>query len=249
MHRGEGPRQRAAHLDGVCARLGVERDLVASGGSAGVKNVDRHFGCLLNAEVISGRSNGENVTVGRTVDNNGVLRAVAAELEIDLPEHRRGQVVDGKRVAPAAAFNVGNLDAVHAQALRADAGGEARPRGADGYLLGAAVGAVDVERIAAGLPVDRVVAVADGPVELIRTVAAKGERGDSRGGPNGRLAVAAQQGVLFAITINRIAAAAAKNDVSASTAMDGVGAAACRRLRGENDSGHGSGNLTQVARN
>src|SRR5262245_45269602 len=31
--------------------------------------------------------------------------------------------------------------------------------------------------------------------------------------------------------------------------MDGVGAAACRRLRGENDPGYSSGNLTQVAGN
>src|SRR5262245_32168168 len=249
MHRGEGPDQSAAHIDGVRPRFGVERDVVASGGRAGVKNVDRHLAYLLNAEGISGRSNGENVTAGRTVDNNSVLRAVAAELEVDLPQHRRRQVVDGKRVAPAAAFDVGNFDAGNAQALRADAGGEARAIGTDGHLLGAVVGTVDVERIAAGLPVDRVVAVADGPVECIRTVAAEGERDDNDRGPDGRLAIAAQQGVLFAITINCIAAAAAKNDVSASTTMDRVGPAACRRLRGENDPGHGPGNLTQVAGN
>ena len=147
IHRGQGPNQSAAHVDRVCPRLGVERDCVASGRTAGALDVDRQRP-LHDLKGICEVVAMLKTSAAGAIDSNRVLHAVAAELEIDLLQHRPGQVVDGKRVAPAAALDVGNFDAVNAQALRADGGGEPRALGADGHLFRAAVGAEDVERIA-----------------------------------------------------------------------------------------------------
>jgi hypothetical protein len=103
--------------------------------------------------------------IGRTVGG-----AVCSEVDLDLADVGSGQVVDRNHVGAAKRVDVERLRTVHIHDDGCDVAGQSYPRavGRDVDLLGD-VGAVEDKRVVAGLPFNRVVAVARVPDERVVT--------------------------------------------------------------------------------
>ena len=101
------------------------------------------------------------------VDGHGIRGAViGAEVEVDLVHVGAGQVVDGDGVGAAEGVEVDVLDAVEVHRDGGDVAGEPHPAavGRDVDVL-VDVGAVEQQRVGAGLALDGVAAVAGVPDE------------------------------------------------------------------------------------
>src|SRR5262249_54480593 len=112
------------------------------------------------------------IAVGR-VDDDGIRRVRVdgiAEVERDLADPGPGQIIDRDRVGTSQRRDIDVLDAVEIHRHGADIAGEPRASAVsrDGHALVCA-GAVELERIDAGLTIDRVATVARIPDEGIVT--------------------------------------------------------------------------------
>src|SRR5262249_10240709 len=122
----------------------------------------------------------DHVVAGRALDGDRVGRPVTGprpvgQVEVDFLDGSAGQVVDGDVVDPALGGEVDPLEAVEVHRDAGHVAGEQHPAavGGDVDLLGD-VGAVELQRVGAGLALDDVGAVARVPDE--RVVARAHER-------------------------------------------------------------------------
>ena len=154
----------------------------------------------------------DHVVAGGAVDDDGVGLAVAGaaagrrcQVEVDLVHVGAGQVVDGDGVGAAEGVEVDALDAVEVHRDVADVAGEpdAAAVGREVDLLGD-VGAVEQQRVGAGLALDGVAAVA--------------------GVPDERVVAGAHEGhVVAAAADDQVVAGAADEDVVAVAAVEREG--------------------------
>ena len=167
---GQGDRVRleSTRVDGVVAREGVDRELVARP----IASRDVHRGGQARDRDAGRRArNLDLVGVVGAVDDHGVGLAVAGpracstgQVEVELGDAGAGQVVDGDGVGAAQGVEVDHLDAVEVHHDVADVAGEpdARAVGGDVELL-AGVGAVEAQGVVAALALDCVAAIAGVP--------------------------------------------------------------------------------------
>ena len=162
---------------------------------------------------------GDGVVAGRAVDDHGVRRAVALaaarrrrQVEVDLLDVGAGEVVDRDGVGAAQGVELDVLDAVEVHGDVADVAEQPHPRaiGRDVDVLGD-VGAVEHQRVGAGLALDGVAAVARVPDERVVAGAEQGHV----------VAAAAVDDVVAVAAEQRVVALAADDGVVAGAAVDG----------------------------
>ena len=162
---------------------------------------------------------GDAVVAGRAVDGHGVRRPVTLaaarrrrQVEVDLRDVGAGEVVDHDIVGAAQGVELDVLDAVEVHGDVGDVAGEPHPAavGRDVDVLGD-VGAVEQQRVGAGLALDDVAAVARVPDEGVVAVAEQGHV----------VAAAADHGVVAVAADQQVVALAAGDGVVAGAAVDG----------------------------
>ena len=173
------------------------------------------------------------VVAGRAVDDHGVRRAVALpaarrrrQVDGDLLHVGSGEVVDRDGVGAAQGSELDVLDAVEVHGDVADVAEQPHPLaiGRDVDVLGD-VGAVEHQRIGAGLALDHVAAVARIPDERVVAVA---EQRDV-------VAAAADHGVVAVAADQHVVAVAAGDGVVAGAAIDGEADDSGRKAGGSDD--------------
>ena len=177
----------------------------------GRETVDDHRGAAAG--------DGDGVVALRAVDGHGVGRSVALaaarlrrQVEVDLLDVGAGEVADHDVVGAAQGVELDVLDVVEVHGDVGDVAEEQRPAavGRDVDVLGD-VGAVEQQRVGAGLALDDVAAVARVPDER---VVARAEQSHV-------VAAAAGHGVVAVAAQDRVLALAADDGVVAGAGIDG----------------------------
>ena len=205
--------------------------LTTSASHAGLGAADRHLrGEPVDGDRRAAADDLDVVVAGGAVDDHGVGRAVALaapgrrrQVDRDLRDAGAGQVVDRDGVGAAQGGELDVLDAVEVHDDVADVAGQphAAAIGRDVDVL-ADVGAVEDQRVGAGLALDGVAAVARIPDERVVAVAEQRHV----------VAAAADDGVVAVAADERVVALAAGDGVVAGAAVDGEADDAGRQGRG-----------------
>ena len=203
-------------VDGVVAGKPVDGERVEGALGAGERHLRRQS---VDDYARAAAGDGDGVVAGRAVDDHVVRRPVtlaaarrSRQVDVDLLGVGPGEVVDRDGVGAAQRVDLDVLDAVEVHGDVGDVAEQPHPAaiGRDVHVLGD-VGAVEHQRIGAGLALDDVAAVARVPDERVVAVAEQGHV----------VAAAADHGVVAVATDERVGALAAGDGVVAGAAIDG----------------------------